>query len=636
MSRRQWKSLEEIVRVVDEDDIEGFIKLISQIRHPNENLPLVGYTFTPLLYACRMGKEKHVEHLLTLEDVNKSASDNYGFSALHNAIHSGNTKLFRKLTRSVLPSYDRQGNSCLHHGAMCGSVEVVKLCLNNLKLSAEEKNIEGQTPLHLAANAAVADLLIKAGAQVNEPDNCGWTPLHHAAYNGTAELVAFLIRNSADLTALANEGQRPQDLAADFAANSEALEVFRRYALRRSSTEQIMSLKTDTEELSVKVEEVKVTVVEVKEVQVKESDSIFEEVESVGSSVQASSIFEEVESINSASSLSLSRSEIVQSPAGSLAKLTHSTSDPSPSMSPHMKSVLSELLLKTTSNIDFTQLKFYGVETIKFSELKIREEIGRGAYGKVCRAYFRDNRVAVKVSHIENVTQRVVMEFMKEIQNLIQIRHPRFLLLLAICVEGPLCIVTELAKGGNLADALKEQRIQEQDKLRIAMQIAEGMNYIHNKDPPIVHRDLKPQNILLDTFMQVKVADLGLSRSMGGNSANTMRLEDTELFAGTIRYMAPELFDEEPSCSRATDVWSFGCILHQLFTNELPWHNLELSAVQRRLVLKQPFPIREDLPEDWKALVRRCTDLDPRSRPRFNQIMSSLEELAGVPQSLPM
>jgi serine/threonine-protein kinase CTR1 len=161
------------------------------------------------------------------------------------------------------------------------------------------------------------------------------------------------------------------------------------------------------------------------------------------------------------------------------------------------------------------------------------------------------------------------------------------------------------------------------------------MNYIHNKDPPIVHRDLKPQNILLDTFKQVKIADLGLSRKMG-NSANTMRLEDTELFAGTIRYMAPELFDEEPSCSRATDVWSFACILHQLFTNELPWQNLELAGVQRRLVLKQPFPVAEGLPEDVSALVVKCTDLDPRARPKFNYIIGALEVMSGVPQSLPL
>lgn len=584
-----------------------------------------------------MGRLRIVQHLLTLPNVNPNASDNYGFNALHNAIHSGNTELFRRLTKTVQLSYDRQGNSCLHHGAMAGNLEVVKTCLNSLRISATEKNVEGQTALHLASTEEVANLLVQAGASALEPDRSGWTPLHYAAYNGHANLVVFLIRNGADLFARNSEGLRAQDLATEHSANSETLELIRRFSLRRSSTEHIESLKNEeVKEIQAIQEEVNIAVEFVQE----EKVSIFEEVESIDSSKHSSSVFEEVESINSVSSggfqlvssQSLTNSEIKQSPGG--ARNSHRI-EQSPSMSPHMRNFLSEQLLKTTFNIDFSQLKFYGVETIKFSEIKLREEIGRGAYGKVFRAYFRDNQVAVKVSHIEKVTERIVLEFMKEIQNLIQIRHPRFLLLLAICIEGPLCIVTELAKGGNLSDALKAERLQEPDKLRIALQIAEGMNYIHNKDPPIVHRDLKPQNILLDFFMQVKVADLGLSRTMG-TSANTMRLEDTELFAGTIRYMAPELFDEEPSCSRATDVWSFGCILHQLLTNEAPWQNIELAGVQRRLVLKQPFPLDEGLSNDFKALIRSCTDLDPRARPRFNQIIGSLEVLSGVPNSLPM
>ena len=93
------------------------------------------------------------------------------------------------------------------------------------------------------------------------------------------------------------------------------------------------------------------------------------------------------------------------------------------------------------------------------------------------------------------------------------------------------------------------------------------MNFIHNKNPPIIHRDLKPQNILLDRFNQVKIADFGLSRQTKASAtAMTFKLESTEIFTGTVRYMAPELYDENPQCSRATDIWAFGCILLFLFT----------------------------------------------------------------------
>lgn len=79
------------------------------------------------------------------------------------------------------------------------------------------------------------------------------------------------------------------------------------------------------------------------------------------------------------------------------------------------------------------------------------------------------------------------------------------------------------------------------------------MNYIHSKRVPIVHRDLKPSNILLDSSNQVKIGDLGLARAIS-KCSGTEKLEQTQIFAGTIQYMAPELYDENPQCTRATDV----------------------------------------------------------------------------------
>jgi serine/threonine protein kinase len=59
--------------------------------------------------------------------------------------------------------------------------------------------------------------------------------------------------------------------------------------------------------------------------------------------------------------------------------------------------------------------------------------------------------------------------------------------------------------------------------------------------------------------------------------------------------MAPELYDEDPMCTRATDIWAFGCILIYMFSKEVPWSGKEIYAVQRNLVFKNELPIPDSI-----------------------------------------
>lgn len=307
--------------------------------------------------------------------------------------------------------------------------------------------------------------------------------------------------------------------------------------------------------------------------------------------------------------------------------ITSSDSAQSP-FSPEVKNFISDMFSQKFS-FDFGDL---GVDVINFKDLKMREELGKGGYGKVYRAYFRDSECAVKIVNAETINEKVVKDFIKEIQSLIKIRHIRFLLLLGICIEGPLCIVTELAKGGNLLDAIEKDKFSSEEKLGIALHIAEGINYIHNKRPSIIHRDIKPQNILLDKFNQVKIGDLGLSRSIE-QIANSGSLENTQVCQGTIRYMAPELYEEHPVCSPKSDVWAYGCVLYQLFSKLQPWNGLEQLAIQRRLVLKLPFQINSELAGDIHDLILRCCQIEPELRPTFKEIRLSLYQIMGIQPS---
>lgn len=528
--------------------------------------------------------------------------DNYGLNAIHHAVLSNNPNTLRLLAGLLdVHSQDQYGNSILHLAAGTGSILLTLIVVEEMGVRCE-KNLYGETPLHLAENADVVTYLINTGADVDELDYMHWTPLHHAAYFDREDCAEVLLSYNCRKDIRDIEGKTPLDLANV-----------------RNPHGRIVKMLTGQPRLEImKRSEI---IVENENIEVMNQEIV----EDSKQEVEASQVFESVISIEASVILPEIRHQVAS------ARLSIENSPKSP-IPPNIKTALSGILLRNNSLDIDEMLNDFGVELVSANDMIFREELGKGGYGVVYRGYFRDSEVAIKVVKYEGITEKVVKDFLKEIQCLLKIRHHRFILILAICIEGPLCIITELAKGGNLASAVRENRLSLDDKYRVALQIAEGMSFIHNKRPPIVHRDLKPQNILLDKFKQVKIADLGLSRS-AEIVANTARLESTEVFAGTIRYMAPELYDEQPECHRATDVWAYGCLLLHLFTGKEPWDGLELTVVQRRLVLKMPIPIDESIEPGWASLIEKCCNIESDKRPRFSDIKQEILILMGTTSS---
>lgn len=138
------------------------------------------------------------------------------------------------------------------------------------------------------------------------------------------------------------------------------------------------------------------------------------------------------------------------------------------------------------------------ITEIDFSELKLKEIIGVGGFGKVHRGFWRNSEVAVKAARIdpdedinvtiESVKQEATLFWLLEHENIVQ--------LLGVCLELPhLCLVMEYCRGGSLNRILASHKINPSTLLDWAIQIARGMDYLHNGLPtPIIHRDLKSSN----------------------------------------------------------------------------------------------------------------------------------------------
>ena len=148
-----------------------------------------------------------------------------------------------------------------------------------------------------------------------------------------------------------------------------------------------------------------------------------------------------------------------------------------------------------------TALKEARVPVICSSELRFCEAISRGSSCEVYKGFWRGTEIAIKQFKIEYSTSpKETNKFIKEMQILSQTRHPNLILLMGVCIDQPhLCIISELVPNCSLFQALhKAQKpLSLEARLKIVVQIAQGLVYLHTNEPPIIHRDLKPENCLV-------------------------------------------------------------------------------------------------------------------------------------------
>ena len=148
------------------------------------------------------------------------------------------------------------------------------------------------------------------------------------------------------------------------------------------------------------------------------------------------------------------------------------------------------------------------------SEITKGAKIGAGSYGEVFRGTWNGTEVAIKTYFRSQDLSNsdTLRDFESEVQVLTTIRHPNVLQFFGCVVSGPgLSIVTEFMHRGSLFGILGDQKVEidPRRRLKMALDIANGMNCLHNSDPPIVHRDLKSPNLLVSRDWTVKVADFG-------------------------------------------------------------------------------------------------------------------------------
>ncbi|XP_056151428.1 mitogen-activated protein kinase kinase kinase 9 [Lampris incognitus] len=271
---------------------------------------------------------------------------------------------------------------------------------------------------------------------------------------------------------------------------------------------------------------------------------------------------------------------------------------------------------------------------IDFSELTLEEIIGVGGFGKVYRAVWRGAEVAVKAARRdpdEDVGQ-TLESVRQEAKLFAMLDHPNIMALLGVCLQEPnLCLVMELARGGPLNRALSGKRIPPCTLVDWAVQIARAMLYLHSQAiVPIIHRDLKSSNILILERVEMddlsnktlKITDFGLAREWHRTTKMSA--------AGTYAWMAPEVI-RSSTFSKGSDVWSYGVLLWELLTGEVPFRGIDGLAVAYGVAMnKLALPVPSTCPEPFARLMEECWSPDPHFRPLFTSI---LDQLTAIEES---
>ncbi|CAH1276996.1 MAP3K11 [Branchiostoma lanceolatum] len=136
--------------------------------------------------------------------------------------------------------------------------------------------------------------------------------------------------------------------------------------------------------------------------------------------------------------------------------------------------------------------------SIDFSELQLNEVIGCGGFGKVYRGAWRGELVAVKAARqdLDDDINVIVQQVRQEAKLFWLLDHPNVATLKGVCLKPPnLCLVMEYYEGGALNRVLAGRKIPPEILIDWALQIARGMQYLHEEAPiPLIHRDLKSSN----------------------------------------------------------------------------------------------------------------------------------------------
>lgn len=217
------------------------------------------------------------------------------------------------------------------------------------------------------------------------------------------------------------------------------------------------------------------------------------------------------------------------------------------------------------------------------------------------------HKVAVKILNKAKIKQLGMEEKVQREINILHLcTHPHIIRLYEV-IDTPtdIFLVNEYVSGGELFDYIVSKgRLSSDEARNFFHQIVSGVEYCHFQK--IVHRDLKPENLLLDSNLNIKIADFGLS--------NLMRDGDfLRTSCGSPNYAAPEVISGHLYAGPEVDVWSCGVILYALLCGSLPFDDESIPNLFKK-IKSGMYSLPSHLSQLARNLIPRMLEVDPMKR----------------------
>ena len=257
-------------------------------------------------------------------------------------------------------------------------------------------------------------------------------------------------------------------------------------------------------------------------------------------------------------------------------------------------------------------------EKIMIEDYEIGLELGKGAYGKVRKAYHKltNDAVAIKTyekSQLLNPNRKKGVE--REIKILNKVRHPNIVSFIKTIEDSEtLNLVFEYISGCSLLEYLKSRslkRLEEQQAKQIFKQIINALEFCHSIG--VTHRDIKLENVLLDETHRIKLIDFGFSTYI-------LNERKIHVFCGTSNYMAPEILMKKEYYGPPTDIWAAGVLLFVLVTGTFPFRAPQIKELYSK-IQKGFYIVPPGLSSEIKGLFKKIFEIDPAKRPSAGKVL---------------
>ncbi|KAK2373265.1 putative serine/threonine-protein kinase PIX13 [Trifolium repens] len=310
--------------------------------------------------------------------------------------------------------------------------------------------------------------------------------------------------------------------------------------------------------------------------------------------------------------------------------------------------------------LEMPNLKEFSYGDLKIATKNFKSDalLGEGGFGKVYKGWLNAETLTptkagsgmiVAIKKLKSDSVQGIQEWQSEINFLGRISHPNLVKLLGYCTDGDeFLLVYEFMPRGSLESHLFKRNpnlepLSWNTRLKIAIDAARGLAFLHSSEKQIIYRDFKASNILLDVDYNAKISDFGLAKfgPSGENSHVTTRI------MGTYGYAAPEYIATGHLYVKS-DVYGFGVVLLEMLTG-LKALDLKRPTKKQNLVewikpyLSDKTKLKGNVVDyrldgqyspkaafETAQLILKCLESDPKKRPSMEDVLETLEDIYTI------